>query len=61
MSGNNRDEQRWLAGLSVKNLGNPDRIRHDQGLADGGFSVTNLGNLDRIRHDHGLADGFGHL
>ena len=40
------------------NLGNLDRIRHDQDLADGGFSVTNLGNLDRIRHDQGcLAEG----
>ena len=34
------------------NLGNLDRIRHDQRwLAEGGFSVTNLGNLDRIRQD----------
>ena len=38
-------------GFSVTNLGNLDRIRHNQDLADGGFSVTNLGNLDRIRHD----------
>ena len=42
---------KWLAkgGFSVTNLGNLDRIRHFQGLADGGFSVTNLGNLDRGR------------
>ena len=39
----------------VTNLGNLDRIRHDQGwLAEGGFSVTNLGNLDMIRHDQGF-------
>ena len=42
--------------FSVTNLGNLDRIRHDQDLADGGFSVTNLGNMDMIRHDQGLAD-----
>ena len=52
---------KWLAegGFSVTNLGNLDKIRHDQGwLAEGGFSVTNLGNLDRIRHDQGwLAEG----
>ena len=46
-------------GFSVTNLGNLDRIRHDQGWpAEGGFSVTNLGNLDRIRQDQGwLAEG----
>ena len=45
-------------GFSVTNLGNLDRIRHDQDLADGGFSVTNLGNLDRIKQDQGwLAEG----
>ena len=38
-------------------MGNLDRIRHDQDLADGGFSVTNLGKLDKIRHDQDLADG----
>ena len=51
---------KWLAegGFSVTNLGNLDRIRHDQGwLAEGGFSATNLENLDRIRHDHDLAEG----
>ena len=33
----------------MTNVGNLDRIRHNQGwLAEGGFSVTNLGNLDRI-------------
>ena len=56
---------KWLAdaGFSETNLGNLDRIRHDQGLAEGRFSVTNLGKLegrfsvtnlgklDRIRHD----------
>ena len=41
----------------MTNLGNLDRIRHDQDLADGGFSVTNLGNMDMVRHDQGLADG----
>ena len=55
---------KWLAdvGFSVTNLGNLDKIRHDQGfqirhgkwLADAGFSMTNLGNLDRIRHDQGF-------
>ena len=36
-------------GFSVTNLGNLDRIRHDQGwLPEGGFSVMNLGNLDKI-------------
>ena len=39
----------------MTNLGNLDRIRHDQDLADGGFSVTNLGNLDRIIR---MADGW---
>ena len=45
------------AGFSMTNLGNLDRIRHNQGfprhrkwLAEAGFSLTNLGNLDRIRH-----------
>ena len=33
----------------MTNLGNLDRIRHNQGwMAEGGFSVTNLGNLDWI-------------
>ena len=48
---------KWPAegGFSVTNLGNLNRIRHDQGwLADGGFSVTNLGNLVRIRQDQGF-------
>ena len=36
----------------MTNLGNLDRIRHDQRwLAEGRFFVTILGNLDRIRHD----------
>ena len=40
------------ARFSVANLGNLDRIRHDQGLADGGFSVTNLGNHFHIFFHH---------